>query len=779
MKQPLKVFGVSALIFYFVALFALTLMWSWEAHAQVFDEEQIPTITNSKLADVPAYTVKLRNSGVTGDPEDKRLDELTEEINPNSSGLLMFAETGTNALKSVQIGNLPTAGGDLWSDPVDSNIVPDVSGSRFIGGTSFRFDTIYSLDLNLDGDVILTGTVDGRDVASDGTKLDFVTVTQAVDLDTIESDTATNNAKVSNATHTGDVTGSTALTIANDAVDLSMLSATGTADGTTFLRGDNTWATPAGGGGDVSQSGTLADNQIAVGVGSGLIESTSALTFDGNALQVDSVSQISLSAGAVNPSVRLFNETLTPAADSEIGRVNYKGKDSLGIERTYAQLRGYVEDDTTGAVDGYLSFWTVLDNTVSEAMRIASSGNVGIGGVPDVALHVEKASAGTAPAWAAADVLLVENDTSAGIATFTPNTGIGYVIFSDPEDRNPGAIQYSHVTNSLSFRTNDTADQLVIDSNGNADFNANEVNDINSLVIGAQDNVASGTDWLAFFSDRNEANADLASGWNDALGGRALAVEGAGSAYLLASDYNNDRESYFGISSTGYTQMYFDPESVGYRLVGGTDANVFQRIDTATKIHRIEGLGGIEMIDSTSFGENLLTSNEGIEFVESDDNPACASGDYRLYADLSETQLKKCVDGTLTDLVTHKYRYAIWAEENSTISSATYEWAFGNGANTPAQGGIAIYVPTGETCSLVAMSMASDDATSSATIEAVINGTPQGANANVTTSGARSAVNDSFTPITLNNNDRLNFRTQTVTTSGNPNTATAWIECEG
>ena len=52
---------------------------------------------------------------------------------------------------------------------------------------------------------------------------------------------STNTAKVTNATHTGDVTGSTTLTIATDAVDIAMLSATGTASATTFLRGDNTW----------------------------------------------------------------------------------------------------------------------------------------------------------------------------------------------------------------------------------------------------------------------------------------------------------------------------------------------------------------------------------------------------------------------------------------------------------------------------------------------------------------------------------------------------------
>jgi len=56
-----------------------------------------------------------------------------------------------------------------------------------------------------------------------------------------------NTAKVTNATHTGDVTGATALTIATDAVDIAMLSATGTASSSTFLRGDNAWAAAGGG----------------------------------------------------------------------------------------------------------------------------------------------------------------------------------------------------------------------------------------------------------------------------------------------------------------------------------------------------------------------------------------------------------------------------------------------------------------------------------------------------------------------------------------------------
>jgi len=64
---------------------------------------------------------------------------------------------------------------------------------------------------------------------------------------------------------TGDVTasgtGSVVATIANGAVDIPMLSATGTPDSTTFLRGDNTWQTPPGGGGG-SPGGANGDYQF-------------------------------------------------------------------------------------------------------------------------------------------------------------------------------------------------------------------------------------------------------------------------------------------------------------------------------------------------------------------------------------------------------------------------------------------------------------------------------------------------------------------------------------
>ena len=95
------------------------------------------------------------------------------------------------------------------------------------------------------GDVVDFGEPSDDSVST--AKIQDDAVTAAKLANSITTELAANTATVPHATHTGDVTGATALTIANDAVDIAMLSATGTASATTFLRGDNAWAAPAGG----------------------------------------------------------------------------------------------------------------------------------------------------------------------------------------------------------------------------------------------------------------------------------------------------------------------------------------------------------------------------------------------------------------------------------------------------------------------------------------------------------------------------------------------------
>lgn len=192
----------------------------------------------------------------------------------NGIGIDLITNSVTTNVGQYISANALTTGNALWvnstsADTGTRSLVKLISTNAAAVGTTVlevnNASTGLAIsavgDVGITGDITISGTVDGIDIATD---------------------VAANTSKVSNATHTGDVTGDVALTIAVGAVDIAMLSATGTPDGTTFLRGDNIWTTIAAGG-DVTKVGTPVDNQIGVWTGDGTIEGDVNFTWDGSA----------------------------------------------------------------------------------------------------------------------------------------------------------------------------------------------------------------------------------------------------------------------------------------------------------------------------------------------------------------------------------------------------------------------------------------------------------------------------------------------------------------
>jgi hypothetical protein len=103
--------------------------------------------------------------------------------------------------------------------------------NRFIIGNTGSINIPGNLDVgasvDVTGNITVSGTVDGRDIATD---------------------VAANTAKTSNATHTGEVTGGTALTIADNVVDEANLKVSNSPTNGYFLSaqsgntGGRTWA---------------------------------------------------------------------------------------------------------------------------------------------------------------------------------------------------------------------------------------------------------------------------------------------------------------------------------------------------------------------------------------------------------------------------------------------------------------------------------------------------------------------------------------------------------
>ena len=146
-----------------------------------------------------------------------------------------------NTVTTAKIADGAITAAKFAAGAISNASIPDnsITTAKLVNGTIITVD--------LADDAVTTAKIADAQITTALIADDAVTTDKLAN--SINSAITANTAKVTNAitTHTGDVTGGAALTIAVDAVDIPMLSATGSPSSATFLRGDNAWAeVPAG-----------------------------------------------------------------------------------------------------------------------------------------------------------------------------------------------------------------------------------------------------------------------------------------------------------------------------------------------------------------------------------------------------------------------------------------------------------------------------------------------------------------------------------------------------
>ncbi len=103
-----------------------------------------------------------------------------------------------------------------------------------------------------------------------------------------------------------------------------------------------------------------------------------------------------------------------------------------------------------------------------------------------------------------------------------------------------------------------------------------------------------------------------------------------------------------GAIAAGHLPSSIDATKIGG---GGVTSAEFDFLGGVTSDAQSQIDGKLSVAGDTMTGQ-LVLDDLMLEFTDSDTAQTCGAGNYGIYADLSETQLKKCVNGTVSDLDT-------------------------------------------------------------------------------------------------------------------------------
>ena len=217
-----------------------------------------------------------------------------------TDGSIDTVHIANDAVETAKIADLNVTTAKLAADVVTSAKLADnaVDSEHYVDGS---IDLVHMSADSVDSDQYVDGSIDTAHIADDAvdaTKL----------ANSINTEIAANTAKVTNATHTGDVTGSGALTIADNAVTLAKMA--GGTDGQIITYDAS---------GDPVAVGPGTDGQVLTSTGAG-----SPPAFEDIASGITSRGM--LRAGHIGGDISLSNNTLTELTGLSDDETNTAGR---------------------------------------------------------------------------------------------------------------------------------------------------------------------------------------------------------------------------------------------------------------------------------------------------------------------------------------------------------------------------------------------------------------------------------------------------------------------
>jgi len=303
----------------------------------------VGTITNAQLAGSIANS-KLANDSVSyggvsldlGQSDATPAFDLSDATNyPTSSlsGTIATAQIADDAVTQAKI-----ADNAIGSDQIASGAV--IAGklqTSSVAATNIQSNAVTTTKINADAVTnakIADDAVDTAQIADDA-------VTDAKLADSINSAIAANTAKVTNATHTGEVTGATALTIADNVVDEANLKVSNAPVDGYFLSAQS------------GNTGGLTWAQVSSGISAVVDDTSPELGGDLNAgdEEIQNVQKLGIGFSG-SPSYQLHIEDSKGATSTELVRIKQTGSHTGRIINFYKSSNQHGSIGLTSVIYG-------------------------------------------------------------------------------------------------------------------------------------------------------------------------------------------------------------------------------------------------------------------------------------------------------------------------------------------------------------------------------------------------------------------------------------------